>query len=586
MSEVHSMIDLLRRNAASSPDAVALTFLTDGETPSRTLTYAELEEKARAIAAYLQGWNVTGQRLLLLYPPGLDFVIAFFACLFAGAVAVPAYPPRAGRDVRKNGLDRLRAIARDAGIGAVLAGDAVMARAAEIEAAAPELGRVRWLATSDLIDGAGAWREPDVGTDTLAFLQFTSGSTAEPRGVMVRHKNLLHNLAYIHDREQNDATSVSVSWLPVYHDMGLVEGILSPIFGGYPGYVMAPAAFLQRPARWLEAITRYGGTNAGGPDFAFDLCTRKVTPSEQARLDLTSWRVAYSGSEPVRFKTLELFHARFAPAGFRWRAFYPVYGLAEATLVVASGRQNDEAGALALDAAALACDRAEVDPEGGALRVASCGPWSCGTEVAIVDPESRQRRAPRAVGEIWVRSPSVAAGYWGRPELSKATFAATLDDGSGPWLRTGDLGFIASDELHVTGRIKDVIILRGRKLYPQDIERTVADASPAIRAAHVAAFAIGEGEHETLAVVAEIDPRADLSSLDDELEARLLLAVSDGHEARLDHLFLVAPGSIPKTTSGKIRRGECRRLLREGRFTRDARVDGAAIASAWLEAGA
>jgi len=565
--DIQSLVELLRYRARVQKTDRAYTFLVDGEIEGESLSYEELDRRSRAVAARLQAEGAAGDRALLLYPPGLDFITAFFGCLYAGVVAVPASPPHPARPGRS--LPRLEAIVHDAAARFVLTTTPIAVLAPAFAREAPALARGRWLTTDRFDEGpADAWREPQVAPETLAFLQYTSGSTAAPKGVMVSHGNLLHNLTVIHCCAENDADTVAVSWLPVYHDMGLIEGLLAPVFGGYPTHLMAPTAFLQKPLRWLRAISRYRATNSGGPNFAYDLCVRKTTSAERAGLDLGCWRVAYNGAEPIRPDTLERFYEAFRPSGFRWGAFYPVYGLAEATLAVSSGRRVDEPVLHRVDAAALAEDR--VDPAGESsaqsVRLVACGRAAGGTRVTIVDPATRRRCAAGRVGEVWVQGPSVAQGYWGQPDSTAATFHAHVaDTGGGPFLRTGDLGFLAGGDLVVTGRLKDVVIVRGRKLYPQDLELTAERSHPAVRPGCVAAFPVSGVEAERVILIAEVEPRRlnEPSEVQDVVAA-IREAVSDQHELSLDAVALTAPGSVPKTTSGKLQRHACRAAFQAG----------------------
>ena len=564
---LHSLVEVLRRRAQEFPNKHACTFLANGETEVEKMTFGELELRSRAIAALLQRRHSPGERALLLYPPGLEFIAAFFGCLCAGIVAVPAYPPRPSRPERK--VARLRAIVCDAEVSIVLCSDSMVPLISGVLREVPELGRAHWLATDRVpLGDADCWEEHALDHGTLALLQYTSGSTAEPKGVMVSHGNLLHNLAYAHYVEENDGDSVSVSWLPVYHDMGLIEALLQPIYGGYPAYLMSPVAFLQRPLRWLEAITRYRATNSGGPNFAFDLCVRKTAPEERRSLDLSSWRVAYNGAEPIRWETLERFYVAFRDYGFRWRSFYPVYGLAEATLVVSSGRQAYEPRSVTLCADRLAADQAVESQESGTpvRRITACGPFACGTRVVIARQDTGERCTPGEVGEIWVQSPSVAQGYWNRPKETRRTFHAYLTgEGEGPFLRTGDLGFLDRGELVITGRIKDLIIIRGRKHYPQDIERTVEESHEAILEGCVAAFGVDLEGEERLAVVAEVDRHRlrDFPTFYDVLAVVREMVVNQ-HEIPLHAVALLRPGSIPKTSSGKLKRYACRAGFLDG----------------------
>ena len=470
-----NLVELLRTRALEQGTATAFTFLDDGEREGARFTYAELDERARAIAAALRHRGVApGDRALLLYPPCLDFIPAFFGCLYAGVVAVPAYPPQPSQLSRT--LPRLLSIVSDADVAAVLANDAVVAAGARMAEQTPALAAIPWLATDTLDIGRAAdWRAPCVAPDDLAFLQYTSGSTASPRGVMVSHANLLHNLAYASHAAGNDASTVSVSWLPVIHDMGLIEGVLGPIFSGYPAYLMAPTSFLHRPIRWLRAITQFRATTSGGPNFAYDLCVRKVNDVQRAGLDLNSWRIAYNGAEPIRAETLEAFHERFRPVGFRWRSFYPVYGLAESTLLVSTGGPMYEPVIHDVAADALSRGRLRVErrAHAGTRPIVASGPVSCGTRVVIVDPDTRERCLDGHVGEIWVSSPSVARGYWRNESATHETFHAHLVDGDGPYLRTGDLGTLpAVTTIGADGQIalppaSDSIALMAPEAFPR-----------------------------------------------------------------------------------------------------------------------
>ena len=539
-----SLVELLRFRAAAQPADCAYTFLEDGERPGASVTYAELERRARAIAACLQSQMRPGSRVLLLYPPGLDFVGAFFACLFANVVAVPAFPPGGGRSVSRSGserLARLAAICADAEPSAVLTTSETARRLSW----APDL---EVIASDDIVDSGAAWRDPGVGRRTIAFLQYTSGSTAIPKGVMVSHGNLLHNLAYTFHLAETDASTVSVSWLPVVHDMGLIEGILQPLYSGCPAYLMAPAAFLQRPARWLRAISRYRATRSGAPNFAYDLCVRRIAKTDRDTLDLSAWRAAYNGAEPVRRETLDAFARTFAGCGFRPSSFRPSFGLAESTLLVTSGRWHPARAA-------------RETPD-----TVSCGRPSFGTRILIVDPTSGQPVDSGETGEIWVAGPSVARGYWNRPEENAHTFGAHALDGQGPFLRTGDLGFMRDGELYVTGRLKDVLIVRGVKHYPQDLERTVADQHQELGAGAVAAFAIDRGTSgDFIGIAAEIDSRRiDLDVAGSALIADVRAAVAEVHGVPLHAVLLVACGAIPRTTSGKLQRSACAGQAKDG----------------------
>jgi acyl-CoA synthetase (AMP-forming)/AMP-acid ligase II len=540
------LIDLLRDRAAQQPNDRAFTFLDDGERPGPTLTWQQLERRSRAIGAVIAGRVPRGARVLVMLPPSIDFIPAFFGVLYAGAVAIPAYPPGGGRADRTIG--RLRGMIGDAGVALVVALDAPVNRAS-FDVAVPELRRLPRLDPASVDDRlADTWHPSPFHADSLALLQYTSGSTAMPRGVMVSHANLLHNLAATAHDGRYTRESVSVSWLPVNHDMGLINGVLQPMFSGCEAYLMAPAAFLQRPARWLQAISRYGGTHSGGPNFAYDLCVRRVDEGEAATLDLGCWRVAYNGSEPVRRATLEAFQAKFGTRGFRWEALSPAYGLAESTLFV-TGVPADSAPQFRGDAVASG-----VLPRHG-------------SRMLIVDPTTRCTVADGSTGEIWVSGPSVARGYWNRPQQTAETFHAYTSDRQGPFLRTGDLGQIDAGRLFVTGRIKDVLIVRGVKHHPHDIELTAESAHRAVRAGCCAAVALQVDGDERVALIAELDARGP-GRADAIDPAGVLIAIRTAvvasHAISLHSVTLVPPGTLPKTTSGKLQRFLCRDALVNG----------------------
>jgi acyl-CoA synthetase (AMP-forming)/AMP-acid ligase II len=582
MSAPHeTLVDLLRARTAEQGSDIAFTFLVDGEHEGPRCTFTELDARARAVASVLRDRGVrSGDRALLLYPPGIDFIPAFFGCLYAGVVAVPAYPPQPSQASRT--LPRLLSIVADADVAIVLANANVVDAAARMMREAPGLGSIPWLATDTVSDDrAGDWREVSIAPADLAFLQYTSGSTASPRGVMVSHANLLHNLAYASHAADRDRSTRSVSWLPVIHDMGLIEGVLGPVFGGYTAYLMAPASFLHRPIRWLRAITRYRASTSGGPNFAYDLCVRKITDAQRAELDLSSWRAAYNGAEPIRAETLEAFNARFKDVGFRWRSFYPVYGLAESTLLVSTGGRDYEPVIRDVSSDALTRGRLTLArPRGSATRpLVSSGPVSFGTRVLVVDPSTRQQCSDGRVGEIWVASPSVAGGYWRRESETRETFHARLAGGDGPFLRTGDLGAMHDGELFVTGRLKDVLIVRGFKHYPQDLEHTAERQHAAIRPGCSAAFSIDGDDVEAVAIALEVD-RRQAPQLDDPAERdgflaslidRVRAAVVDHHGIVLSAVSVLSHGATPKTSSGKLRRRACRDAFSDGSLDEIAR---------------
>jgi len=557
-----TLIDLLRYRALHQPDQRAYTFLQNGETPSHHLNYQQLDRLSRAIATQLQSLGATGERALLLYPPGLEFIAAFFGCLYAGVVAVPAYPPRANQN-----LSRLEVIVADSQAKFALTNTSLLTNIERQFAQSPTKPLLHWLTTDHIASDLGEnWQEPVCNQNTLAFVQYTSGSTANPKGVMISHGNLLYNSALINQCFQDTPNSLGVSWLPPYHDMGLIGGVLQPLYVGAPMILMSPLDFLQKPWRWLQAISRYKATTSGGPNFGYDLCRRKISPQQRDTLDLTSWEFAFTGAEPIRSQTLEQFAAWFAPCGFRWESFYPCYGMAETTLFISGGLKTAPPVIYSVDGAALEQRRVvTARGETGIRNLVGCGRTWLEEKIAIVDPESLTECAVDQVGEIWVSGPSVAQGYWNRPEETQQTFNAYLaDTRTGPFLRTGDLGFLRNGELFITGRLKDLIIIRGRNHYPQDIELTVEQSHPALRPGYGAAFVVEIEGEEKLVVVQEVE-RSHLRNLDvEQVVGDIRQALTAQHGLQVYRVVLVKTGTIPKTSSGKIQRHACRAKFLEG----------------------
>jgi amino acid adenylation domain-containing protein len=570
----HTLVELLQRRSQGESRVEAFTFLAgDAEAPEIKVDYAALDRTARAIAVRLHAAGAVGQRALLLYPPGLEYVAAFFGCLYAGVTAVPVYPPDLGRLERS--LQRLRAIVRDAQARFVLTTSALMGFADALVQQAPEFEGLDWLATDDIPgEEAEAWVAPHLSADSVAFLQYTSGSTSNPKGVVLTHGNLLHNLSAIQHQFRLSRESRGVIWLPPYHDMGLIGGVLAPIFVGLPVTLMSPLTFLQDPFRWLKVISERRGTCSGGPNFAYELCVRKITEAQKAELDLSSWELAFCGAEPVRPETVEAFAEAFAPCGFQREAFYPCYGLAESTLIVTGAikgqgarfgrfheRELEEHRAVS-----AAPSSAGAEPQGTRWLV-GCGLAVPEQQVLIVDPRARTALPEGHVGEIWVCGPSVAQGYWNRLEETERTFRARLagQEERGEWLRTGDLGFLLEGQLFVTGRLKDLLIIRGRNYYPQDIEFTVEQSHPALRPGCTAVFSVPVGASEEVVVVQEVDRRYQGGDWAEVLAA-IRRAVSEQHELRVHAVALIKAGTIQKTSSGKIQRSACRDAFLNGQL--------------------
>jgi acyl transferase domain-containing protein/acyl-CoA synthetase (AMP-forming)/AMP-acid ligase II/pimeloyl-ACP methyl ester carboxylesterase len=562
LSKQTTLVDRLQEQANRQPEKRAFTFLADSESEIDSLTYQQLNQKAKAIAFVLQSYQARGQRALLLYQPGLDFITAFLGCLYAGVIAVPVYPPRANRS-----LERLLAIVSDADASFALTAKSIQDQIADKFAVHETSKKINFIATDTLeVNLATSWQHPGITTDDLAFLQYTSGSTGTPKGVMVSHGNLMANSVTINHGFQNRREHTVVSWLPPYHDMGLIGCIIQPMYVGLSMYMMAPVSFLQRPYRWLEAISRYRGVANGGPNFAYDLCVERITPEQKATLDLSCWELAFSGAEPVRAKTIERFSNYFRSCGFRSQAFYPCYGMAESTLMITGGDKYAEPITASFDSKELEQNRAVApSSEENKVTLVSSGRNVPGQIIVITNPDTFKTCPDGEIGEIWVKSDSVAQGYWNRPELNNTNFNAVLaDTQESGWLRTGDLGFLQAGELFVTGRLKDLIIIHGRNYYPQDIELTIDNAHEAIRAGNVAAFAVEVAGKEQLVITAEIQ-RTHLRKLKtEEVTKAIRTAIAQNHELQTHAIVLLKTGSIPKTSSGKIQRHACKAGYLEG----------------------
>ncbi|MCL8014925.1 fatty acyl-AMP ligase [Streptomyces sp. AS02] len=578
---VRSLVDFLTTHASRQPDRTAYRFLVTGDSDGETeeISYGRLAERAQAIAAWLQERGLPGARAILLYPAGIDFICGYLGCLAAGVVAVPGVPPR-GRKQNHRALTRMKRLIADADATVMMGDREVIDGLADMAEHLPELADITRVATEDIPDVAAAsWRDPGLTPDSVAFLQYTSGSTSDPKGVVVTHGNLLDNVRILSERWGHTPDAIEryghemyVSWLPVYHDMGLIAPVLDTLHLGTTATLLSPLHFLQRPERWLTAISRFRPHTSGGPNFAYELCLKHATPELVESLDLGDWRVAFNGAEPVRAATLRRFAETFAPAGFRRESLYPCYGLAEATLMV-SGGHPDEAPVLAATTAhGPAADTA-------AVGVGRPGP---GLTVVVADPERHVELAEGETGEIWVAGASVARGYWRNVMDTRETFRATVTGHEGRFLRTGDLGFLRDGELFVTGRLKDVIVIDGRNHYPQDLELAAETAHPALRPGCTAAFPVDVVEREErqdvqdvqdgrdggvtserIVLVAEAAPEAVAGA--EETIARLVrAAIGDAHAVPVHDVVLVRPGTIPKTSSGKIQRRATREAYLRG----------------------
>jgi acyl-CoA synthetase (AMP-forming)/AMP-acid ligase II len=544
-----NVMEILRSRAGIQPTQLAYTFLDDGINESGRFTYAELDARASDIAAHLSKHAKPGDRALLLYPQSLEFIASFLGCLYAGIIAIPAYPPRPNR----GGL-RIHAIAADAQPVLALTTADLLERSRSLFSQADHPIEPSWIATDTIARGGGSgWQLPVTEAGQTAYLQYTSGSTSTPKGVMVTHGNLMHNLLDLDQGWKHSTESVLVTWLPTFHDMGLVYGVLEPLYRGFPCFMMPPLAFLQRPARWLQAISDRKATHSVGPNFAYDLCVRKIKPAEREKLNLSHWNTAVNGAEPVRRETLDRFTEMFAPVGFRPETFCPGYGLAENTLKATATRAGDLPKFYTASA------------DAGGPTFVGCGVGEAGTRVEIVNYETGTRCAPNEVGEIWIAGPSVTAGYWNRPEETAATFGAKLA-GEEPtrFLRTGDLGFFADGALYVTGRIKDLIIIRGQNHYPQDIELTVERSHAALRPGCGAAFAVDIESEERLVIAQEIESSAAAGIDTEDLVETIRQNVSETHDIQVYSVVFLRAGEMPKTSSGKLQRRACRAAYLSG----------------------
>jgi acyl-CoA synthetase (AMP-forming)/AMP-acid ligase II len=564
MQTFSSLVTLLARRAESQPDDRAYVFLGDRGAEEAVITFRELHDAARALAARLTKIARPGDRAILVFPPGLEFLVAFFGCQIARVIAVPMMMPR-------------RQSARDSSAGIMANCEPAVALTSAAFAVRKDLQarflneKIHWLSVdlTPLEPDAADLPEPD--PQDIAFLQYTSGSTSEPKGVAVSHANLLANLEMIRVSLGTSKQSTYVNWVPLYHDMGLILNALQAFYVGASCVLMAPNAFMQRPLNWLRAIHHYRAEVGCSPNFGFDLCVSRYRADQMQGVDLSCWKVALNGAEPVHAETIKKFSETFASHGFDPSAAFPAYGMAEATLLIAGGRRGAGHVTRTVSRSRLQAHAvgAPLDPA-DVQTLVGCGRALVNERIAIVDPDSGVQLPVDQVGEIWASGPNVARYYWRNAEASKANLNAQIagtDDGAN-WLRTGDLGLLdESGELFITGRIKDLIIIRGINHYPQDIEHTVQALHPALRQNCGAAFSVQDelGE-ETLVIVQEIE-RTERNRIDPaEMAGLIREGVTDQHELFARHIMLIRPGTLPKTTSGKIQRSLTRKLWLEQRL--------------------
>lgn len=592
--DVRRLVQMFRHRAEAFADDEAFVFADEAllqtldqrlDRVHRGITYAELDRRVRAVAARLQQHTAPGDRVVILELPGIDFVVAWLACTYAGVVAVPLYPPDPARFART--LPRFQAVVKDAAPTALLTNPSFAAVRQFLLPIASGLDKLVFVVTSEVpIEAADRWVPTFPADDQPAMLQYTSGSTGTPKGVILTHGCLLNNLESIRRGWKHTRETRQVSWPPPYHDLGLMAGILTPLYCVYPTLLMSPLSFLERPTRWLRAIEWFRATASGGPNFAYALVTRKFRPEPDESLDLSTWNIAINGAEPIRTETLRRFTETFAPYGLRSDVMRPCYGLAEATLMV-SGGGSGPAAVRWVERVALEKSRSvRTRPEGtpGCREIVGCGPVAPGLDLRIVDPDTRLECRFDQTGEVWIAGGSVAAGYWGRPEETERAFGGVIaDTGEGPFLRSGDLGFLRRNELYITGRVKDLIIVRGRNHYPEDIEYTVEAVDPAFRRGSGAAFQVGDAGEERLVVLQEVR-RGRMHDLDTEaLFSAVSEALSERHGVHLDELVLLEPRGLVKTSSGKISRSGNRTAWRAGELlVISATTSGAAPAATAL----
>lgn len=610
MSQNRTIVDILSTHALAKPRQTAFRFLADGETESARVSYMQLHQQAQAIAARLQTQLRIGDRAILVYPDsgGLEFIAAFLGCLYAGIIAVPINPTRNTRSIKQL-IARTEFCEAKITLTTKAFQHYLFQRVEDDQTLTQQLSTAAWFNTDEIdIAAANDWVAPTLTPDTIAFFQHTSGSTGQAKAAIITHENLLYNASIIYQALEHSDQSSFVSWLPLFHDMGLIGGIIQPLFGGFPCTLIPPNVWHQKPLCWLKAISRYRATTSGGPNFAYEHLARTTTRAEAHALNLETWSVAFTGSEMVRANTLAHFSDVFKPAGFSQKAFYPCYGMAEATLFSTGIQKSDAPKVLHLNADALMQNRAElIAPKSVSLgspqqpdslrttAIVSCGKVWGDDKIIIVDPDTGQPCTEQQIGEVWLQSKSIAQGYWHLPVETDKTFSARLhrDDlnhqvlethplethplenkplrnqGSsvhvtndiGPFLKTGDLGFMLEGNLYITGRLKEIMSFKGRYHYPQDIEATAEAAHNALRPGAGAAFSIEAENDERLVLVHEIK-RTHLKkfSMQDCIK-ELTAAVKHAHGLDLYAINFLKPGALPKTTSGKTRRQTCKQLF-------------------------
>ncbi len=562
----NSFVELLQVRAQVQPNDRAFTFLDEKGNEEAILTFEELDRQAKAVAGYLQSTTQPGERVLLFFPPGLDFIVGFFGCLYARLIAIPVFPGK-----REQSLNNIQRIISDAQVSVCLTNKSFYKKINHFHFKNTDLVNLPWKCVDDLaFQCEYDWNQPLIQKTDLAFLQYTSGSTGNPKGVMVSHQNILHNSEMIRVGFGHTQKTAFVGWLPLFHDMGLIGNVLQPLYLGIQSVMMAPSTFVSNPYRWLQAISKYRATTSGGPNFAFDLCAHTVTPEEVATLDLSSWDNAFIGAEPIFSCTMKNFYNVFKSCGFKWNSFYPCYGMAEATLFI-SGANKSNPPTLLTQTTSECNDNSDPSEISEIIETEKtyigCGRSWLDQEYLIVNPDTSIPCDENEEGEVWVRGNNVAQGYWNQPEQTKKTFHNyILGNEAGPFLRTGDLGFINNGELFITGRLKDIIIINGRNYYPQDIEKTVEKCHPSIRIHSTAAFSIEQKASERLAIGCEVKREFVRNHNLEEIVSSVRSSIMENHALDTTAVVLLKPGSIPKTSSNKIRRSLCKQYFNNGEF--------------------
>ncbi|WP_136668605.1 fatty acyl-AMP ligase [Flavobacterium sp. H122] len=565
ISKFTTLIEVLRHRASVTPQTVLYSFIEDGNERKSEFTYSQLDERARAIASYLQTKINKNDRALLLYQPGLDYIEAFMGCLYAGVIPVPAYPPD-GRN-----LKRLLHVINDANAAIALSTEAIYNNVSflsengasdQIRKESSEfVQNIQWH-LSDTIATAEAdkWNDADITKEDVAFLQYTSGSTNNPKGVIVTHHNLMTNFDFSEKAFEMSPERQMVSWLPPYHDMGLIGGILQPLYSGMRTTLISPVSFIKKPLKWLSVISECGKNGkiiSGAPNFAYELCVNKISDDQINDLDLSNWTLAFNGAEPIRAATLEAFAEKFKTTGFKKEHFFPVYGLAEATLLVSAGNVPELPIVKKVNKILLEENTVteKVENESDFIEKVGCGVELKGQKLRIVDPATKIECEENTVGEIWISGPNVAKGYWENPEETEMTFNCTIEnEEDSSYFRTGDLGYLNENQLYVTGRLKDLIIIRGKNHYPQDIEFTVQNSHEALRKDYGAAFSLDLNGEEQLVIIQEVKREFKRKIDIKEISNIIRSAVSKEHQLVPAHIILIEPSTFPKTSSGKLQR--------------------------------